>query len=152
CIAQPDVAFNNGLVQNVNQFSGDLVGNFGNIHITSTLNDAGTHAAGTYAVTPGAAGPCLGINLTGNFVADEIPSMTGSWTGTVICTLNCPTGNTTGTIAMTLTQDDATGKVNGTFTITGLAAFGSGTVTSIQEDLLSGPSWQATLNEALGDN
>src|ERR1051326_8716399 len=68
CAAQRDISMANGTVQNTNQFSGDLSGNFGAIHFTSTLNDAGTHTAGTYTLTPGANGNCLGIALTGAFV------------------------------------------------------------------------------------
>jgi hypothetical protein len=49
----------NGLVANVNQFSGDLSGNFGTVHFSSTLNDAGTHTSGTYSISPGAVGNCL---------------------------------------------------------------------------------------------
>jgi hypothetical protein len=70
CGVQPDISLANGLVQNINQFSGDLSGNFGTIHFSSVLNDAGTHTSGTYTVTPGALGICLGIALTGTFVAD----------------------------------------------------------------------------------
>jgi hypothetical protein len=61
CVAQTNVSMANGTVQNTNQFSGDLSGNFGTVHFTSTLNDAGTHASGTYTVTPGANGNCLGV-------------------------------------------------------------------------------------------
>ena len=68
-------------------FSGDLSGNFGGIHFTSTLNDAGTHAGGTYTLTPGANGNCLGIALTGTFTGDEVPSVSGNWTGTVTCSV-----------------------------------------------------------------
>src|ERR1700761_3259613 len=39
CPAQPDISLSNGLVQNVNQFSGDLAGNFGTIAFNSVLND-----------------------------------------------------------------------------------------------------------------
>jgi hypothetical protein len=46
CIAQRDISISNGLVANVNQFSGDLAGNFGTVHFSSTLNDAGTHTVG----------------------------------------------------------------------------------------------------------
>jgi hypothetical protein len=150
CAVQRDIALSNGLVQNVNQFSGTLTGNFGTVTFTSTLNDAGTHAGGTYTITPGAAGNCLGIALTGTFTADEIPSMTGNWTGTVVCTANCPTGGTSGTISMSLTQDDSNGNVSGTFVITGLPGFSSGTVTDSSFDLLSGPSWQDSLMDQNG--
>jgi hypothetical protein len=93
CAAQRDISLSNGLVSNVSTFTGTLSGNFGTISFNSTLNDAGTHAAGTYTVTPGANGNCLGIALTGTFTGDEVPSMSGNWTGTVTCVLNCPTGS-----------------------------------------------------------
>jgi len=80
----------NGLVQNVSTFSGDFNGNFGAVHFTTTLNDAGTHASGSYTITPPQSGNCLGVALTGSVVADEVPSMSGNWTGTLTCTSNCP--------------------------------------------------------------
>ncbi|SRR6266852_3961549 len=113
------ISMSNGLVQNVNQFSGDLAGNFGTIHIASTLNDVGTHAAGTYTVTPPQSGNCLGVSLTGTFTGDEVPSMSGNWTGTATCVLNCPIGPTSGNVSMSLTQNDATGAITGSYTITG---------------------------------
>jgi hypothetical protein len=150
CAAQRDIAMANGLVANVNQFSGDLSGNFGGIHFTSILNDAGTHAAGTYTLTPGANGNCLGIALTGTFVGDEVPSMSGNWTGTVTCVLNCPTGSTTGAITMSLTQDDATGTVTGSYTISGVPGISSGTVATGKFDLLSGASLQLSMLDQNG--
>lgn len=152
CQAQRDIAMANGLVQNVNQFSGDLSGNFGGIHFTTALNDAGTHATGTYTVTPGTNGNCLGVANSGTLVADEVPSMSGSWTGTVTCISNCPTGGTTGNLTMSLTQDDATGKVNGTYTITGLPGFSNGTIATGTFDLLSGASWQDSMADQNGSN
>ena len=147
CGAQPDISLANGLVQNVNQFSGDLSGNFGTLHFSSLLNDAGTHTVGTYTVTPGALGNCLGVALTGTFVADEVPSMSGNWTGSIICTAVCPTGPTTGTIAMTLTQDDATGAVTGSFTISGLPGITTGHTLLDINNLLSGASIQQRFSD-----
>jgi hypothetical protein len=132
----------NGLVQNTNQFSGDLAGNFGTIHFSATLNDAGTHASGTYTVTPPQTGNCLGVALTGTFTGDEVPSMSGTWTGTVTCTANCPIGSTTGNVTMNLTQNDATGAVTGSYTITGLPGFTTGNINPDQNNLLSGASIQ----------
>jgi hypothetical protein len=126
CAAQRDISMANGQVQNVSTFSGDLSGNFGGIHFTSTLNAAGTHTAGTYTVTPGANGNCLGIGLTGTFVGDEIPSVSGNWTGTVTCSVNCPTGFTSGTMSMSLTQDDATGAVTGSYSTSGVPGVTNG--------------------------
>lgn len=150
CTVQPDATMTNGLVQNVNQFTGDFNGNFGVIAFTSTLNDAGSHASGTYTVTPGAEGACMGINLTGSFTADEVPSMTGNWTGTVSCSSNCPTGFVSGTITMALTQNDATGAVTGTYSITGVPGVSSGQIAPDIDNLLSGSSIQLRLADANG--
>ncbi len=150
CAAQRDISMANGLVQNVNQFSGDLSGNFGGIHFSSTLNDAGTHSSGTYTVTPGANGNCLGISLTGTFTGDEIPSVSGNWTGTVSCRANCPTGFTGGTLSMTLTQNDGTGAVTGTYTMTGVPGVSSGQLVSdpLGNNFISGSNMQ----EKVADN
>jgi hypothetical protein len=144
CAAQRDVSIANGLVQNVNQFSGDISGNFGTIHFSSTLNDAGTHTSGTYTVAPGANGNCLGINVTGTFTGDEVPSVSGNWTGTVACTLNCPTGFTSAAISMSLTQDDATGAVTGSYIITGVPGFSSGQLVTdpLGNNFISGSNMQ----------
>lgn len=150
CQAQRDISMANGTVQNVSQFSGDISGLFGTIHFSTTLNSAGTHSSGTYTLTPGANGNCLRIAVTGTLTADEVPSMTGNWTGTINCVSNCPTGPTSGTVAMSLTQNDATGAVTGTYTITGLPNFSSGTVATGQFDLLSGASWQDSLADQNG--
>src|SRR5690242_7974728 len=84
--------FANGSVLNVDQFSGDVNTSFGNIHFTSTLNAQGSHAAGTYTLT----GSCWGVAPTGTFSADEVPSVSGTWNGTINCTSNCPAGATAG--------------------------------------------------------
>jgi hypothetical protein len=126
CAAQRDISMANGTVQNVSTFSGDLSGNFGAIHFTSTLNDAGTHASGTYTVTPGANGNCLGIALTGTYTGDEVPSVSGNWSGTVTCSTNCPTGFTSGAMSMSLTQDDATGAVTGSYSTSGIPGVTNG--------------------------
>jgi hypothetical protein len=147
CAAQRDIALANGLVASVNQFSGDLGGNFGTIHFTSTLNDAGTHAAGTYLLTPGANGNCLGIALTGTFTGDEVPSLSGTWTGTITCVLNCPTGFTSGTISMTLSQDDATGAVTGNYSIGGVPGISAGNLVPdpLGNNFISGSNIQQKL-------
>jgi hypothetical protein len=151
CAAQTDISMANGQVQNVSTFSGDLSGNFGSIHFTSTLNAAGTHAAGTYTVTPGANGNCLGIALTGTFTGDEVPTMSGNWTGTVTCSSNCPTGVGSGNFTASLTQDDATGSVNGSFSMSGIPGFTTGTIATGKFDLLSGASWQDTMKDQNGN-
>jgi hypothetical protein len=135
--------FANGEVLNVNQFSGDINTSFGNIHFTSTLNDAGTHADGTYTLT----GSCWGVAASGTFSADEIPSVSGTWSGTVNCTSNCPAGSASGTISATLTQDDATGNVSGTYAISGLPNISSGSIATKSSDVLSGASWQDSMTD-----
>jgi hypothetical protein len=152
CLAQRDISMANGQVQNVNQFSGDLSGLFGTVHFTSTLNDAGTHTSGTYTVTPPQSGNCLGVALTGSFTGDEVPSMSASWTGTVNCTSACPVGSTSGTIAMSLKQDDATGAITGSYSATGLPNLTSGTVFVDQFSFLSGASWQGAMQDQNGRN
>jgi hypothetical protein len=159
CVADsPSIALSNGLVANVSTFTGTLTDpNFGTLAFTSTLNDAGTHAGGTYTLTPTAAGNCLGIALTGTFTGDEVPSMSGSWTGTVTCTTDCPTqspAGTTGTITANLTQDDSLGTVSGSYTITNmLPLFSTGTIAtnSKASDFLSGASWQGSLIDSTGN-
>lgn len=150
CQAQTDISISNGLVQNVNQFSGTLIGNFGMLTFTSTLNDAGTHTVGTYSLTPGAAGNCAGVAATGTFIGDEVPSMNGTWSGTITCTANCPAGNTSGTMQMTVTQNDSSGAVIGTYIISGLPGLSSGTIATASNDLLSGSSWVDTLTDQNG--
>jgi hypothetical protein len=156
CIAQRDISISNGLVANVNQFSGDLAGNFGTVHFSSTLNDAGTHTSGTYTITPPQSGNCLGVALTGTFTGDEFPSMGGNaWTGTISCTMNCPTSTPVGTVntfTMTLSQDDATGSVTGTYSVTGIAGLSSGTIVPDINDFLSGSNIQEKLLDNNGTN
>lgn len=153
CITQRDASMANGIVQNVNQFSGDISGNFGTIHIATTLNADGTQATGTYTITPGPSGQCLGAGLTGTMIANEVPSMTGTWTGTVVCTANCPTGGaTTGSITMVLTQDDTTGAITGTYSTTGLLNFVSGSTAPDINDFVSGANWQDKLADQDGRN
>ena len=54
CVADsPSITFSNGMVSDVSTFAGTLTDpNFGVLTFTSTLNDAGTHTAGTYTLTP----------------------------------------------------------------------------------------------------
>ncbi|HKV94929.1 MAG TPA: hypothetical protein VJW20_20455 [Candidatus Angelobacter sp.] len=140
--------FANGQVLNVNQFSGDIQSQFGNIHFASTLNDAGSHADGTFTLT----GSCWGIGATGTFSADEVPSVSGSWSGTINCVASCPVGATTGSITATLTQNDTTGQISGTYAVTGLPNISSGTVSSGQFDVLSGFNLQATFTDNDSNN
>lgn len=150
CAAQRDVSLANGTVQNVSQFSGTLSGNFGTIAFTSTLNNPGSKATGTYTYTPGANGNCLGIATTGSFLGDEVPSVTGSWTGSVTCNSNCPIGSSPGTISMTLTQNDSTGVVTGTYTVGGIPSLSSGSLVSDINNFISGSNFEEKLNDANG--
>jgi hypothetical protein len=141
-------SLSNGQVLNVDQFSGDINTSFGNIHFTSTLNAAGTHAAGTYTLS----GTCWGVSSTGTFAADEVPSVAGTWTGTVACISNCPAGATTGTISASLTQNDQTGVVAGSYTIAGLPNIGNGAVTTRQgTDIMSGQLLQVAFTDSNGN-
>lgn len=151
CAAQRDIALSNGVVQNVNQFSGTLTGNFGVLTFTSVLNDAGTHAGGTYTLTPGANGNCLNIALTGTYTGDEVPSMSGSWTGTITCPDNCPVGSTSGTITMTLIQDDSTGALTGSYVVTDLPGLGTGTLIPdpLGDNIVSGSSLQQRMTDSI---
>lgn len=137
----------NGQVLNVDQFSGDINTSAGNIHFSSTLNTAGSHAAGTYTLT----GNCWGVAPSGTFTADEVPSVSGAWSGTVNCTGNCPAGATSGIITATLTQNDQTGVVAGTYAISGLPGISSGNVSTGTFDVLSGALWQATMADGNGN-
>jgi hypothetical protein len=139
--------FVNGQVLNVDQFSGGVNTPFGNILFTSTLNAPGTHAAGTYTL----AGNCWGVAPTGTFTGDEVPSVAGSWNGTITCTLNCPAGATTGTITATLNQNDQSGVVAGSYTISGLLGISSGNVSTGSSDVLSGTFWQASMTDSNGN-
>lgn len=154
CVAQKDISVTGGLVQNVNNFVANFNGNFGTISINTTLNDAGTHAAGTYSIT-GPNATCFGAAVTGTIVADEVPSMTGTWTGTISCLRNCPIetpAGTAGTITMALNQDDATGAVTGTYTITGmLPVLSAGMIVPDINNFLSGSSIQQQLQDNSGD-
>jgi hypothetical protein len=150
CIAQRDISLANGLVADVSTFTGTLTGNFGTISFTSTLNDAGTHSAGTYTLVPGANGNCLGIGLTGTFIADEIPSMTGSWTGSIACFENCPVGTTAGTISATLAQDDATGSLSGSYSVNGISGISSGTLIPDPNNFISASNIQQKVLDANG--
>src|SRR5262249_34580413 len=57
-----------------------------------------------------------------------------------------------GTITATLTQNDTTANVSGTYAVTGLPGIGNGTVSTGQFDLLSGFNWQASLNDNNGSS
>jgi hypothetical protein len=154
CTAQRDITITGGLVQNVSNFVGNINGNFGTIAINTTLNNAGTEAVGTYTLTGSNAG-CLGVALTGTLLADEVPSMTGTWTGTISCLRNCPIETppgTSGTITMALAEDDTTGAITGTYTIAGmLPVLSAGMIVPDTNDFLSGSSIQQRLLDSTGN-
>ena|SRR5579864_8818068 len=141
--------FANGEVLNVDQFSGDInTPSFGNIHFASTLNAAGTHATGTYTLS----GTCWAVSSSGTFTADEVPSVAGSWSGTINCISSCPAGATAGTITASLTQNDQTGIVAGTYAVAGLPNISNGAVSTRQgTDILSGQFIQVAFTDNNGN-
>jgi hypothetical protein len=160
-----NLTFSNGLVANVSTFTGTLGGAFGSLAFTGTLNDAGTAVTGTYTIAN--LNNCGGIGATGTFTGAEVPSVSGNWTGTLQpCTRNPTTGDcpiTQGTassaISFSLTQNDATGAVDGTYQVANLAGFSNGAV-SISKNtpqgtingLLSGQSLQFAMGDVNGKN
>lgn len=147
------VNFQNGTVQNTNQFSGTFaISPSVALNFTGTLNDVGTHFDGTYSGL--SAGNCAGIGASGAFTGDEVPSISGNWTGTLApCDWNSSTGvcTTNGTplqAAFTLTQNDQTGNTTGTYQVTSSTVFTSGTVALASGDFLSGTVWQFTMTDA----
>lgn len=147
----------NGLVQNVNQFSGTytIVAKTGEqitVNFVGTLTPDGLSVAGTYTTTSGQTSGCFPVPSSGALAGEQVPSVTGSWTGTIQpCQWNQQTGTcplTSGTsptvFAMTVTQNDATATVSGTYNAVG---FGSGNISTGQFDLLSGNEWQFTLTD-----
>jgi hypothetical protein len=143
-------------VQNGNQFSGLFAGTpFGNLAFTSTLNPQGTHFDGSYSGL--AAGNCAGIGASGTFIGDEVPSVSGSWTGTLTpCSYDqqtgvCTNNGTPAQTAFTLAQDDQTGSVTGTYQVAGLAPFSTGSIAVVPPfDIFSGTTWQFTMTDADG--
>lgn len=145
--------FTNGTVQNVNQFSGTITAQFGALNFTGSLDPAGTTFQGTYSGLT--ANNCAGVATSGTFTAAEVPSASGSWTGTVVpCSYNqstrvCTNLTGQGSLSATLTQDDSTGNVTGSYTISGLSPFSAGTVSvdAADQDILSGTVWQFTMKD-----
>lgn len=146
----------NGQVLNVNNFTGDVnITGFATFSFNATLAADGKSFTGTYASMP----PCAGLLTSGTFTGSEIPTTTGSWTGTLQpCTLNQQTGVCTstgapsGTLTAALVQDDLTGNVTGTYQVAALAAFSTGAigVAASDQDILSGKTWQFTMTDASG--
>jgi hypothetical protein len=147
----------NGQVVDVDNFTGDVVfgNNFGTFSFNTTLKPDGKSSTGTFTNMP----PCTGLLASGSYDAAEVPTTTGSWTGTLQpCDIDFATGicapnaNPAGAMTATLSQDDATGNVTGQFTITGVAGLSAGTVAVLasDQDLLSGTVWQFTMSDASG--
>lgn len=148
-------SLSNGQVLNVSNFTGDVIigNNFGTFNFNATLAADGKSFAGTYSNMP----TCSGLLISGTYTGAEVPTTSGSWTGTIQpCaysqqTADCPLFGTAGQITATLSQNDATGNVTGSYQITGLADFSSGTVSVVPpSDILSGTVWQFTMQDANG--
>jgi hypothetical protein len=139
------MSLSNGQVQDTSQFSGTITlsSSIGSFSFTSTLNSAGTSFSGTYSGMPS----CVGVAASGTFSGEEIPSVTGTWTGSLTpCTLSGSTctanGGTAGTLTLNLTEYDNIGQASGTFTATGITTLVSGpagTGTTISGNATSGP-------------
>jgi hypothetical protein len=158
-----NLTFNNGLVANVNTFTGTISGGFGAMAFTGTLNDAGTAVTGTYAITN--LNGCGGIGAAGTFTGTEVPSVSGNWTGTIApCNRNpttgaCPVNGASSAVSFTLTQNDAIGAVTGTYQVANLAGFSNGTVAISASTpqgqitgLLSGQNIQFAMQDGNGKN
>lgn len=142
-------ALSNGTVQNVSTFSGTFGGSIGSLAFTSTLNQAGTHFDGTYS----GVSSCAGVAASGTFTGDEVPSTSGNWTGSIQpCNFNgsdgsCPVTGSPSTVSFALTQNDSTGDVTGTYSVTNLAPFTTGNVAVMPGDILSGLVFQFTMTD-----
>jgi hypothetical protein len=145
----------NGSVQNVSNFTGDVTfgNNLGGFTFNTTLAADGKSFTGTYANMPG----CAGVLATGTFTGAEVPTTSGTWTGTLQpCNYDQTTGictlvGVTSPLSASLTQNDQTGSVNGTYTVSGVAGFSSGTISIVPPfDILSGTLWQFTVNDTTG--
>lgn len=161
-------ALANGNVGDVNQFTGDVTVHYAvdfpndltptqaTFSFDSRLNDAGTSFTGSYSGMPA----CAGIASTGSFSGTAIPSTTAAWTGTITpCTFDpqnasCADSGASGSVSADLVEDDATGNVSGSYSVSdGLAGWQGGTiaVTPADQDILSGFVWQFTLTDASGN-
>lgn len=151
----------NGTVQNVSAFSGQIeiknsqTGSvYGTMSFAGPLTPDGSSFSGTYSNMPA----CAGIGTSGTFAGREVPSTSGTWSGTIQpCSYDQTTGVCTltgvsSTLSAVLTQDDSTGDVTGSYSVTNLAGFSSGNVAVVptDEDVLSGLTWQFTMSDANG--
>lgn len=150
-------ALSAGLVQNVSNFTGTITfGNgMGQFSFNTTLAADGKSFSGTYSNMPGCAGLLVG---SGTFTGAEVPSTSGTWTGTLqSCLLDQQTGicavfGGAAPVTAVLSQDDVTGNVTGTFTAANVPGFTNGVVAVIPPfDLLSGLRWQFTVTDITGN-
>jgi hypothetical protein len=148
-------SLSNGQVLNVSNFTGDVImgGNFGTFSFNTTLSGDGKSTSGTFANMP----PCTGLLTSGTFTGAEVPSISGSWTGTLQpcaydqITGTCTLFGKTSPITAVLSQNDASGNVTGSYQTTGLSAFSSGTIAVVPPfDILSGNFWQFTMTDNNG--
>ena len=173
CVSAPDIlslALSNATVQNTSNFTGSMdledetiypPQDFGTFTFNTTLVSSGLSFSGIYSTMPS----CTGVAASGTFSGEEVPSVTGSWTGTLQpCTMTsggtcASTGNGTETIAATLTQDDQDGAVSGPYTVTGDSELTSGNVgmskygiygckTSVGPGILSGTTMDLTWQDS----
>jgi hypothetical protein len=155
----------NGLVQNGSNFTGQVVithstptsltppdSEFGTFSFDTALASDGFSFHGTYSGMP----TCTHIGSTGSFSGVQVPSVTGTWSGTLqACTYNQITGvcfifGSSTPISALLTQDDASGNVTGSYQ-TQTADLGTGTLAFMPPfDILSGIFLQSTLTSSEG--
>jgi len=148
----------NGLVQNVSNFTGTVTmgSNFGVFTFNTTLAADGKSFTGTYSNMPS----CTGLLLSGTFTGAEVPTTSGSWTGTIqSCNYNpsaggpCTVFGQAVAFTATLSQNDVTGNVTGSYQSSGaVLGISSGTiaVNPADQDILSGTVWQFTATDTNG--
>jgi hypothetical protein len=148
----------NGLVQNNNNLTGEISfpAGLGGFTLSATLAADGQSLTGTYVNMPG----CVGIESSGTIAGTQIPSLTGSWPGQMVpcnpsgqgaCT---PLqGKTVEQMNFTLSQDNATGTVSGSYVGGSLfpdlqaGAIDSGKLGDPPNNYLSGYSMQFHLTD-----
>lgn len=161
------MSLSNGTVQNTNQLGGTITLSqaLGSFNFSGTLNSGGTAFTGTYSNMPG----CAGMAASGTYTGESVPSVSGSWTGTVtpctfsgnICTAN---GGTAGALTLSLTQYDSIYAANGTFTLTNVTGLTSGHADTgasvsgfngvafkVGPGVLSGTNFALMIEDASGD-
>jgi hypothetical protein len=135
-------------------FPSDLTPTQSTWAFTSTVASDEKSFSGTYS----SLAACTGVGATGSFTGTAIPTTSGSWTGTITpCSYNSQTGVCTDSApgsgySASLTQDDSTGNVTGTYNVAALVGLQTGTVAvnTPDQDILSGRTWQFTMTESGG--